>query len=383
LKALHIYRTYFPDPPGGIQEAIRQICLGTQRHGVESTVFALSPTPTPVEIHRPEARVIRSRSWIAPASCDLGGIESFSRFADLASNMDVVIYHFPWPFADVLHQAVRPKVPSIMLYHSDIVRQRLLGAVYAPLMRRTLRLMSAVIATSPSYARTSPILTEPWLMDKVQVIPLGIEDALSSAELDSTVFQRLGLREDEPFFLFVGVHRYYKGLHTLIQAAKAVQGRIVIAGSGGEQAALQAMAERLNAKNVLFAGHVSDDEKHALLKRCRAFVLPSHLRSEAYGMVLVEAAMFGRPMVSCEIGTGTSFVNAHGESGLVVPPEDPDALSEALNTLLADAHLADELGNGARDRYERLFSGQVLGRSYAELFRSVVARGIVPNVASA
>jgi rhamnosyl/mannosyltransferase len=124
---------------------------------------------------------------------------------------------------------------------------------------------------------------------------------------------------------------------------------------------------------VLFAGQISDEEKVALLKRCRALVLSSHLRSEAYGMVLVEASIFGRPLVSCEIGTGTSYVNAHEESGLVVPPEDPVALAGALNALLNDANLAESLGRGARARYERLFSGPALGRAYADLFREVAA----------
>jgi glycosyltransferase involved in cell wall biosynthesis len=108
-----------------------------------------------------------------------------------------------------------------------------------------------------------------------------------------------------------------------------------------------------------------------LLQRCRALVLPSHLRSEAYGMVLVEAQIFGRPLVSCEIGTGTSFVNAHGESGLVVPPESPDALADALNNLLRDEAQAATFGHGARARYERLFSGPALGRAYTDLFREV------------
>jgi rhamnosyl/mannosyltransferase len=89
-----------------------------------------------------------------------------------------------------------------------------------------------------------------------------------------------------------------------------------------------------------------------------------------YGMVLVEASMFGRPLISCEIGTGTSFVNAHEVSGLVVAPENPAALADAMNTLLSDDALVKTMGQAARERYERLFSGPALGRAYAELFRA-------------
>ncbi len=374
LKALHVYRTYFPDPQGGTQEAIRQMCLATQAFGVSNTIYALSPKPHPAEIHRPEGRVVRSLSWAAPASCDLGGIESFKRFRKLADHSDVVHYLFPWPYADLLHTLTASRTPAVLTYISDVVRQRWLGKAYRPLMWKTLRSMKAIVAISPTYLRTSPILSSPEFRDKVRVIPLGIDEASYPAEGDDGVFGRIGLDQGEPYFLFIGVLRYYKGLHTLIEAARHVNARIVIAGSGPEGDRIKAQSSQLGLRNVLFAGQISDPEKVALLKGCRALVLPSHLRSEAYGMVLVEASIFGRPQVSCEIGTGTSFVNTHGESGLVVPPEDPVALADALNTLLKDDALAMKLGHGARARYERLFSGPALGRAYADLFREVASR---------
>jgi rhamnosyl/mannosyltransferase len=363
-RILHIYRTYFPDPPGGLQEAIRQICLATRAAGFSNTVFALSSEPRPSRIDRPEGCVIRSRSWIAPASCDLGGVDAFRKFASLARQSDVIHYHFPWPFADLLHLAVHPKVPAVMTYHSDIVRQRWLGVAYYPLMRCMLSSMSAIVATSPAYAETSPVLSMPGLREKIHVIPLGI--------VEDSYFERLEIEKPEPYFLFIGVLRYYKGLHTLIQAAQSVNARIVIAGSGPEEEPLRALHRQLGAANVVFAGQVSDREKVALLQRCRALVLPSHLRSEAYGMVLVEAAMFGRPMISCEIGTGTSFVNAHEVSGFVVPPENPAALADAMNTLLSDEALARRMGQAARRRYEQLFSGPVLGKAYVDMYRGVM-----------
>lgn len=372
MKVLHVYRTYYPDPPGGLQEAIRQIAISTAAQGIEPRVFTLSPTPQPSEVERPEVRVIRSRSWAAPASCDLGGPNSFRRFAGLAKWADVIHYHFPWPFADLMHLVVRPKAPAVMTYHSDIVRQRWLGRVYVPLMRRMLGSMSAVVATSPAYLRTSPVLSDASLREKVRVIPLGIDERSYPHGGDDGVLRRLGLLEQAPFFLFVGVLRYYKGLHTLITAAASVGARVVIAGSGPEGTPLQEQARKLGAANVTFAGQVTDAEKVALLKHCRALVLPSHLRSEAFGMVLVEAAMFGKPMISCEIGTGTSYVNADGETGIVVSPESPAELAQAMIRLRDDAGMAHRCGLAARQRYEKLFSGEALGQSYAALYREVL-----------
>jgi rhamnosyl/mannosyltransferase len=373
MRVLHVYRTYYPDPPGGLQEAIRQICLAVKPHGIHSTIFTLSPAPEPATISYPEADVVRLRSWVAPASCDIGGLKAFTTFRRLASMADMVHYFFPWPFADLLHQTLPSHTPAVMTYISDIVRQKCLGRMYTPLMHRTLSQMRAIAASSPAYARTSPILTQARIHPKVQIIPLGIaepDQVRNAADID--IFLRLGLNAAQPYVLFLGVLRYYKGLHTIIQAASTIDAPIVIAGSGPEEHHLRSLAAAQRRPNIIFAGQVSDAEKHALLKHCTALVLPSHLRSEAYGMVLIEAAMYARPLVSCEIGTGTSFINQHNRTGFVVPPESPHELGAALNTLVHDPARARSLGRAARRRYEEMFSGSVLGKAYADFFRSAL-----------
>jgi rhamnosyl/mannosyltransferase len=206
----------------------------------------------------------------------------------------------------------------------------------------------------------------------VRVIPLGIDEKSYPQDGDDFIFNRISLIESEPYFLFLGVLRYYKGIHTLINAAKGVKAKIVIAGSGPEGEKLKQQAVELGLKNVIFAGHVTDKEKVSLIKNCRALILPSHLRSEAYGMVLVEASMMMRPMISCEIGTGTSFVNLNEETGFVVEPEQPESLGRAMNTLLNDESLADQMGLAARQRYERLFSGNALGQAYSSLYKELL-----------
>jgi len=375
MRVLHVYRTYFPETQGGLEEAIRQICLATQPLGVENTVFTLSTRPgAEMYLERPEARVVRRRSWAAPASCDLGGIGALREFRRLAREADVVHYLFPWPFADLLHLLAPAGKPSVLTYVSDIVRQRWLGRLYRPLMWRTLRQMDAIVANSPAYARTSPVLSDPAVRDRVRVIPLGIDESSVSQVPDPGVLDRLGIEGGEPFMLFVGVLRYYKGLHVLLQAAKSVKGRIVIAGEGPEGDALRGQARALGLENVLFAGRVSDGEKSALLAQCCALVLPSHLRSEAYGMVLVEAAMAGKPMVTCEIGTGTSYINANGETGVVVAPENSTALAAAMQRLLDDEALALRYGQAARRRYECLFSGPAMGEGYMKMYADVLAK---------
>jgi rhamnosyl/mannosyltransferase len=367
---LHVYRTYFPDPPGGLQEAIRQIALGTHTFGVNNIVFTLTNSLPPFIIERPEATVIRRRSWCAPISCDIGGFGALSAFASAVKTTDIIHYHFPWPFADLLHLMVARDMPAVLTWHSDIVRQKLLRRVYAPLMTRMLASVRAVVATSEAYTVTSPILSKPTVRDKVRVISYGIDEASYPTQGDKNIISRLGLDGGIPYFLFLGVLRYYKGVSFLIDAARGLNAKVVIAGEGPMGEKLREQAQGVD--NVVFAGRVSDQEKVALLKRCRALVLPSHLRSEAFGMVLIEAAMFGKPMISCEIGTGTSFVNVDGKTGIVVPPATPSSLAEAMCALLDDETMASQMGIAARKRYERLFSGSAQGQAYERLYREIL-----------
>lgn len=372
LRVVHAYRTYFPDPAGGVQEAIRQICLATSHHDISSSILALTPDDgLPRYEARPEGEVVRARSWIAPASCDIGLYQAFSRFARLVEQADVVHYHFPWPFGDLLHAIVRPSIPAVMTYHSDIVRQQWLGKLYAPLMRRTLASMSAIAATSPAYAQTSGLLNQPDVKKKVHVIPLGVDESTYDKSPDDSVFEQIGIDPGEPYFLFIGVLRYYKGLHHLVEAARSVKTPIVIAGSGPEGPALAQKIDRLGLTHLKLAGQVSEPQKHALLAHCRAFVMPSHLRSEAFGVSLIEAAMYGKPLVSCDIGTGTTYVNLHDETGLVVRAGQSADLAKALQTLEQDQALCTRLGQAARIRYEAHFSGPALGQAYADLYRQV------------
>lgn len=373
MRVLHVYRTYYPDPPGGLQEAIRQITLATSACGIENTIFTLSPHPTPKVLERPEATVVRCRSWMAPASCDLGGIDAIKTFSRLSAEADLIHAFFPWPYADLLDLFSSSGKPLVVSYISDIVRQQFLGKVYEPLMWRTLKRASAIVANAPSYARTSPVLSSSLLRDKVRVIPLGIDETSCSGSGDVGILKRLGLRDDAPFFLFIGALRYYKGLFLLLEAAREVDVPIVIAGTGPEESALKKRASELGLEQIYFAGPISESEKTALLQRCYAFVLPSHLRSEAFGMVLVEAAMCGKPMISCEIGTGTSFINVDGDTGIVVEPNSSRALAQAMNRLLSDVSLVTSMGAAARARYEKMFSAESLGREYAALFREVVS----------
>ena len=372
LKVLHVYRTYFPDTQGGGEEVIRQVCGNTAPHGIESRVFTLSPTPAREPIERPEALVFQARRHAEIASCGIS-LSAFGAFREQARWADILHYHFPWPYGDLLHLSQREvkAKPTVISYHSDVIRQKALYAVYKPLMRRFLRHVDRIVATSPNYADNSALL--PAYRDKVRIIPIGINDGNypepTGAEIDA-LRKKFGGR----FLFFVGVFRYYKGLSFLLEAARLCDTPLVLAGGGPEEASLQRFARSHGLNHVHFVGRVSDREKTALLAASRGLVFPSHLPSESFGIALLEAAMVGRPMISCEIGTGTTYVNIDGETGLVVPPGDAPALARAMVKLTGDDELNARLGIAARQRYESLFTGEEMGRQFARLYTELAAR---------
>ncbi|MGH2347461.1 MAG: glycosyltransferase, partial [Chloroflexota bacterium] len=277
---------------------------------------------------------------------------------------DLVHLHFPYPVGEVAALLAVPQVPTIITYQSDIVRQRALLVLYGPLLRRVLSRASAIIATSEAYLEGSP-----WLAanrDRCVIIPLGI---------DVTPFLGVTPRGDGRTILFVGRFRYYKGLHYLIDAMTEVQdARLLLVGSGGQERELRAQVERLRiGDRVEFLGNVSDADLPAVYGRADLFVLPACERSEAFGLVLVEAAASGLPLISTELGTGTSYVNLHKETGLVVPPRDAPALTGAIRDLLADPETRHRYGAAARARAISHFAIERVVEQVAALYRRVAA----------
>lgn len=367
MRVLHFYRTYLPETVGGVEQVIHQICLGSARNGVEANVLTLCEQPEPKMIELDGHCVYRAKSDLRIASTDFS-LSVFKPFRDLAKQADVLHYHFPWPFMDVVHFASQIKKPSVVTYHSDIIRQRMLLTLYRPLMDRFLSSVTRIVATSPNYLETSDVLKQ--FRDKVSVIPIGL-DKSSYPVPDEALKSRWREQVGDRFFLFVGMMRYYKGLHILLEAAAKTPYPIIIVGAGPMEESLREHAASLNLTNVRFLGRISEIDKVALLELCTAIVFPSHLRSEAFGVSLLEGAMYGKPLISSEIGTGTSYININEETGYVIPRSNHGALADAMHKLWENPTRAVELGENARKRYETLFTADRMCRSYADLYQQV------------
>lgn len=364
LRVLHVYRTYFPDSQGGIEELIRQICLDTKSRGIDNRLLALSANPEPQVLRHKEVKVYRARRDIEVASCGMS-MQAFAMHERLAKWADLIHYHFPWPFGDLLHLTSRVRRPTVLTYHSDIVRQRVLRLLYRPVMDRFLRTVDCIVGTSPNYFATSDVLRR--FQDKVEIVPIGLNEH-TYPQVSTDIRTELRDRYGEGFFLFIGVLRYYKGLHILLDAIANAPFRVVIAGSGPTERELLDQAQRLRLDNVSFTGYVSNEQKVALLSLCRSVVFPSYLRTEAFGVALLEGAMYGKALISTEAGSGTSHVNIGGETGLVVAPGSAAALRQAMDRVHDCPELADAMGRRARQRFDQLFTGDLMGERYAAIY---------------
>jgi rhamnosyl/mannosyltransferase len=368
LRVLHFYKTAFPDSMGGIEQVIHQIARGTGKLGVTSEVLSLTPDRSARTVEIDGYLVHRARLDLQIASTGFSA-SAFWWFSRLARKADVIHYHFPWPFMDLVHFATRVKKPTLVTYHSDIIRQKQLLKLYRPLKRRFLGDVDRIVAGSPNYLATSDALKK--FSGKVRVIPFGLDKASypqPTADRLTHWRRQLGPK----FFLFVGVLRYYKGLHILLEAAQGTDYPIVIVGAGPIEQELKDQAARLGLRNIHFLGRLPDEDKVALLTQCHGFIFPSHLRSEAFGISLLEGAMYGRPMISSEIGTGTTFINIGGETGLVVPPSDPAALRQAMHYLWEHPREAAEMGRRAEARYWQHFTAEQMVKSYVDLYAELV-----------
>jgi rhamnosyl/mannosyltransferase len=246
--------------------------------------------------------------------------------------------------------------------------------LYEPLQHWLLQRADAVVATSPPYAESSTVL-RPW-RHKVEVIPIGISDHRSTAcsILAAEIRQRYRGRR---IVFALGRMTHYKGFDVLIEAAAALADDcVVLIGGDGDLLDYyrHAVARRSLAGKVHLLGHVLDHELASHFQACDVFCMPSTVRAEAYGVVMVEAMMMGKPIVATDIaGSGVPWVNLHGQTGFNVPAGQVAPLAQALTQLLDDTATRDRMGAAAAQRYLRKFNAEQMTLQIIDLYRRLGA----------
>ena len=367
MRILHFYKTALPQSTGGVEQVIDQLARSTHALGAQVDILSLSKNSEKSPFFCGYTyHCARQNFEFASTGFSFTAI---SQFMHLGRQADLIHYHFPWPFMDLVHFIARLKKPAVVTYHSDIIRQKKLLMLYKPLRHGFLESVDRIVATSPNYMASSDVLSQ--FSEKTDVIPIGLDQS-TYPKPDAGRMQAWRDRLGPKYFAFVGVLRYYKGLHILIEAAKATGYPVAIAGAGPMEEELKKQVESLGLTNVHFLGFLHEEQKMALLAASLAVVFPSHLRSEAFGISLLEGAMCAKPLISSEIGTGTTFINAHRETGLVVPPGDPAQLGQAMQALWDSPEMANTMGLRAYERYQQFFTARQMGQAYMQLYSDLI-----------
>ena len=339
MRILHIYKDYHP-VLGGIENHVRTLAELQAGAGQAVTVLVTNPGGQPPRVRIGGVDVVRlpHLATVASTPLSLGFPAAIRRLAP-----DITHLHFPYPVGELGQLLGGRGRPYVLTYHSDVVRQRALLRLYRPLLERFLDGARRILPTSENYMRSSEFLNQ--RSDQCSVVSLCVDpERFEDAEPLLPPVEVLTI-------LFVGRHRYYKGVDDLLRAMVGLNARLLIGGDGPERAAWERLAGELGlGDRVLFLGEVPDADLPGLYASADIFALPANSRAEAFGKVLLEAMAAGLPCVTTELGTGTSFVVRDGESGLVVPPRNPEALRIAMETLLVHPRRRDAMGAAGRSR---------------------------------
>ena len=398
MRILHIGK-FYPPFAGGIENFLADLLPALQQQGVAAAALVHdSPAQSPssprdekgVTIYRAPCHGRLLYAPISPA------FPFWLHRAIREFQPDLLHLHLPntSAFWALMVPAAR-RLPWVIHWHADVVAsiidRRLAWAyrLYRPFEQRLLAASSAIIATSPPYLDASAALA-PW-RERCHIIPLGLDPA-RIADSDRAAQERAEMWWGEKMtpsslagegwgeggkiasfrILAIGRLTYYKGHDSLIQAAAHLpDSRILIVGTGEHRQRLETLIHSLQLHDrVCLPGFQPEADLNALLASCDVLCLPSLERTEAFGLVLLEAMRFSKPVVVSDIpGSGPGWVVKRAGHGLCVPPGDSDALAAALRELQQDLAKRTALGQAGRTALREQFGIAPVAATITDLYR--------------
>lgn len=380
LRILHIGK-YFPPEPGGIERYLADLMPASQHAGLAvAALVHQKPSPSSMsETHPYPVYQTHSLGELLHAPIAPGFLYAAHR-AIQTFQPDILHLHLPNPSAlALLTLPAARRLPWVIHWHADVGGAtasralRYLYPLYRPFERALLKHAQAVIATSKAYLEASRAL-QPW-RDRTTMIPLG----MATQRLRPPTKPQhdwpegtTGLR-----LLAIGRLTYYKGFATLLQALAACpKARLLIVGEGQDRGSLERQIQDLDlSRRVRLLGRCPDDEVFALLAACDTLCLPSLDRSEAYGLVLLEAMYYGRPVIASDVpGSGIGWVVRTGQHGLLAPPGDVTALAQCIETMTHDPARRAEFGAAGRRHFAQHFDIQRTIPALLQVYHRITQR---------
>ncbi|SHO47124.1 glycosyltransferase [Anaerocolumna xylanovorans] len=368
LKVLQINKLYYPTT-GGIERVVRQIAEGLNEITDMQVLVCKEKGRTSIEkvngvvVHRAGSLGVL---FSVPISFSF-----FWYFRSLAKKQDIIQFHMPFPLGDIACLLSGYKGKVVVWWHSDIVRQEKLMVIYRPLMERFLKRADIIIVATRGHIEGSDYLL-PY-KNKCKVIPFGVDNAILDKADQWIKSRELNKINNKVRFLFVGRLVYYKGCKILLKAFKEVEGaELVIIGNGNMEDELKKMVYSFNLEeSVSFLGNISDDELSKEFAKCDVFVLPSIEKTEAFGLVQIEAMSYGKPVINTKLPSGVPYVSLDGITGLTVRPNNEEELTKAMQWMIDNNEERCLMGERARKRViDEYQNEKMIGRLYS-LYKNI------------
>lgn len=383
MRVLHIGK-YFPPAPGGMESYLGELVTALENQNTTSYVLAHTWDDAEPSIAHPSPHVTVQRVPTYGQICYVPIAPAFPFYLIKAiKEFKPDIIHIHMPNASGLWALLTSfSIPLVVHWHADTIFppekkvHRALYAIYRPFENWLLRKAACIIATSDMYLGHSKPLRAHH--GKCHVIPLGIRSENLPAPTPSAkqaTRQRWLNNENTKLIVSIGRFAYYKGFHNLVSAMQQIEhAHLIMIGSGEEFASIKKQILECNLSDrITLAGRVSEDELHQLLAAADVFCLPSIERTEAFGMVLLEAMHHGTPCISTDIsGSATGWVNKNGETGLVVSPDNIPELAAAIKKLTKNSTLRKQFGSAATSRLHQCFHIDRTVTQLSNLYRKVL-----------
>ena len=369
MKIIQTNKAYYPKV-GGIETTITTLSEGlVNKHNLSVNVLVCNSSRSVRNINKiintVKVTYLATYGFIASLPISLGYVKALSKYSG-----DILHIHEPFPLADLsllFFPLIRKNFSKIVVsWHSDIIRQKWVLFFYRKYIHRFLKTVDKIIISNPNLITNSDFL--PLYRDKCVVIPIGINlDWVNSSSATKQAHKN-------PIILFVGRLVYYKGTEYLIDAMKSVpSATLIIIGSGPLEKLLINKIKGLDLQSrIKIIPEVDEETLHRYYKTCDLLVLPSVEKSETYGIVQIEAMACGKPVICTDLNTGTTFINQHDITGLVVPPRNSKSLSEAINKLIDDNELRLRLGERGRERALNEFNASKMVQRTYELYEELL-----------
>ncbi len=383
LRVLQFGRFNNAEQNGGIERHMQLLCEGLAALDVDVTYLvvgdSLSSKSSKISTQLGSYDLVEAATFGTYFSTAASPMQIIKALVMHRKNpFDVVHLHFPNPLAHLASMLLPQSIKRVITWHSDIVRQKRLLAMYLPFLKRVTLRADALIAATPAHFTSSTQIPKSLSAAKQHVIPYGRDFsdlALTSSMTALCVSLKAKAKSVSTsghIIFALGRHVYYKGFDVLIETMQHVDAQLILGGDGPLKVELQQQAERLGISHkVTFTGSIPEADLAAYFNACDVFCLPSVAQSEAFGLVQLEAMACGKPVVCTQLNNGVNVVNQAGVTGLAVPVRDATALAEALNMLLQDDVLRSKLGRQAKAHAVSGYSLTAMSNSHLALYTSL------------